>query len=83
MDHQLSKDQHRPLVAIRVELAIVGARRISLDVVDIRGQWFAPRSLLLGGNGRCHVFGRGLDWCGNPVKKVECGAIVVRRPVTE
>ena len=40
-------------------------------------------SLLLGGNGRCHVFDRGLDWCGLPVKKVECGAIVIRRPFTE
>ena len=40
-------------------------------------------SLLLGGNGRCHVFDRGLDWCGLSVKKVECGAIVIRRPLTE
>ena len=40
-------------------------------------------SLLLGGNGRYHVFDRGLDWCGLPVKKVECGAIVIRRPLTE
>jgi len=31
-------------------------------------------SLLLGRNGRSHVFDRGLDWCGLPVKKVECGA---------
>jgi len=42
-----------------------------------------PGSLFLGGNGRCHVFDRGLDWCGLPVKKVECGAIVIRRPLTE
>lgn len=40
-------------------------------------------SLLLGGNGRCDVFDRGLDWCGLPVKKVECGAIVIRRPFTD
>ena len=42
-----------------------------------------PWSLLLGRNGRSHVFDRGLDWCGHPVKKVECGAIVIRRPLTE
>ncbi len=42
-----------------------------------------PRSLLLGRNGRWHVFDRALDWCGHPVKKVECGAIVIRRPLTE
>ena len=36
--HQLSKDQHRLLVATHVELATVGAHRISVDVVDGRGQ---------------------------------------------
>ncbi len=42
-----------------------------------------PWSLNLGRNGRCHVFVRGLDWRGLPVKKVECGEIVERRPLTE
>ena len=42
VDHQASKAQHRPLVADHFERATDGAHRMPVDVIDIRGQWFAP-----------------------------------------
>ena len=38
VDHQHSKDQHRPLVATHVELGTDGLHRVAVDVVDGRGQ---------------------------------------------
>ena len=42
LNHQISKAQHRRLVATHVELGTDGLHRVPVDVVDIRGQWFAP-----------------------------------------